>query len=517
MASIFEKANNRIDRIRRDVAENVLKRYQPSDISVSSLRGGSGGSDSNTGMASGSAMFGAQASNGIDQSAAFRQYSAFKNTVATAVRPIIVRFAGQPVRVGYTVSRSEMESEKDMSTLRTKAFSLAGEKSIRENAPPTVKASIGSSVTTIESHPLLDLIGNPNEYMTGYGLMQCTAASLCLTGRVAWWFDSSGDPREETGTTTRLWYVPWHWLTPSGPRNNPYASYKLRMPHAGEIDIAGEDIFYSMVPHAIDPSKSWSAIQSQAASVDTDENILMAQHTSMKNVIRPNLIITAGRMPGMPNGSGGSKGPRALLDRTARESLTNAIKEHYQGVMKYGEPLILDALIEDVRPLIAGPMELDLVNSSAVTQSRIMQGVGTSPVVAGYSENANRSGSVVAHEIFYELVLNPLLALFGQSLDVMAKRRYGSARGGRTAIKVWMDEAKPRDVDQTHERFTACRDVMKVGEVREYLRTGNLILEEKTEVDEEWLRDFLVDGLATPQPPVAIDPATQPSPDAVVA
>jgi hypothetical protein len=100
----------------------------------------------------------------------------------------------------------------------------------------------------------------------------------------------------------------------------------------------------------------------------------------------------------------------------------------------------------------------------------------------------------------------------------MAKRRYGSARGGRTAIKVWMDEAKPRDVDQTHERFVACRDTMKVGEIREYLRTGNLILEDKTEVDDEWVRDFLVDGLTKPEPPVVapvVDPVTQP--DAIVA
>lgn len=500
MPSLFEAADSRVESIRKAVTDVVTKRA----ITANQLGLGFGGGVSGN---SGMSMFANQAGQNTDQTRTQRQYNAFKNTVATALRPIMVRFASQPIRVGYTATRKEISERTWLSGIAEKAYSVEGEKMIREAAPSWIKASIGSNVTPLENHPLLDLLSSPNEFLTQNGLLQCTAASLSLTGRSAWWFDSSGDPRAETGLSTRIWYVPWHWLAPSGPSTNPFEKFKIQMPSAGEIEVEGEDIFYSMVPHPEDPSRSWSAVQSQAASVDTDENILMAQHTSMKNVIRPNLIITAGRMPGMNGGS--RNGPRAALDRGARNVLIEAIKGHYQGVMKFGEPLILDAMIEDVRPLIAGPMELDLVNSSSVTQSRIMQGVGVSNVVAGYAENANRAGSTVAHEIFFDLVLNPLISLFGQSLNNMALRRYGSITGTKSRFKVWMDEAKPRDADATHQRVSLCMPAMKFGEVREYLRSGNLVLEERTDRDDE----FMSASASEPVPvPVPAPPQQAPAP-----
>lgn len=483
--SIFSFADSRSEQIRKSVSDSILEK-----------RAASGGTFFSSGSASsnrsGSEMFASQAGHGLEQSKALRQYQSFKNTVSTALRPIIVRFASQPIRVGVTASKRELESNRSLGGLISKFFSPESEKIVRESAPSWIKANVGSGVTPLESHPILDLLASPNEFMTTNGLLQCTAASYCLTGRACWWFDSSGDPREETGLSTRIWYIPVHWIRPSGPSTNPFSKFKIQMPSSGEIEVDGNDIFYSMIPHPEDPSRAWSAVQGQAASIDTDEQILLAQYTSMKNVIRPSLIITAGRVNGMPGGVAGGKGPRVSLNRESRMALTEAIKGHYQGVMKYNEPLILDAMIEDVRPLIAGPVELDLLNSSEVTQSRIFEGVGVSPVVAGYSENANRAGSVVAHEIFYELVLNPLINLFGQSLAAMAKRRYGSYSTGskRSTLTLWMDEAKPKDAENLQQRVEQCIDALTVGEVREYLRTGTLVMEEKTAKDGVFYKDF---------------------------
>ena len=491
--AVFENADKRVESLRREVIEKKIQIQS----SGSSIFGNSEVTNED-----GETVMSRQAASSVnsEQSKVQRQYKAYRNTVATALRPVVVRFAAQPIRIGYTASRSEINTQGSMQGIRSKMFSVDAERYVKEQAPSWIKASIGSGVTTLESHPLLDMIANPNEFMTQGGLLQVTAASMMLTGRVAWWFDSSGSVREETGTSTRIWYVPWHWLSPAGPAGDPFAMFKLAVPNSGTIEVDGKDIFYAMVPDPEDPSKAWSAVQAQAASIDTDDNILMAQHTSMKNVIRPNLIITAGRMPGLPNGSS-SKGPRALLDQNARQALVNAIKEHYQGVVKFGEPLVLDALIENVQPLMAKPLELDLVNSSGVTQSRIMQGVGTSTVVAGNSDNANRAGSNTAHEIFYEVVLNPLITLFGQALNIAAKRRYGSGAGNRS-LKVWMDEAKPRDSDQIHNRVQLCMPTMLVGELREYLRSGNLVLEEKTQEDAVFFRDF-----QSPDAPVKEKPA----------
>ena len=486
--NVFDRADRRVTALRSRVSSSKdAPRIQQSALTSSGL--------GSTSTGDGTAAFAPQT--GMDQSRASRQYDAFKNTVATAIRPIMVRFAAQPIRVGYSTDRSNIETNKSLAGLRTRMAGIEFEKRVADVAPLWIKQSVGTNVTVMERHPLLDLISSPSEMLTQLGLLNCTAASLALTGRVAWWFDSTGGNRDELGFNTRLWYVPWHWLQPVGPRENPYAKFRLQSTSgASGVEIDGEDIFYAVVPHPSDPTKAWSAIQGQASAVDTDENILKAQYVSMKNVIRPSMIITAGRMPGMPGGSG-SRGPRALLLRNDREKLIEAIKQSYGGVINYGEPLILDALIEDVRPFMASPHELDLTNSSAITQGRIMQGAGVSPVVAGYTENANRAGSTVAHDIFYELVLNPLIQLFGQALDAKMGRRYQS----NPRLRTWMDEARPRDIDQQHERISLGLPYMKVKEVRHYVKTGALIMDDATDVDEKMV--YEVGAVAAPVTPEA--------------
>ncbi len=126
---------------------------------------------------------------------------------------------------------------------------------------------------------------------------------------------------------------------------------------------------------------------------------------------------------------------------------------------------------------MARPNELDLVNSSAMTQGRIMEGVGVSRVVAGYAENANRAGSVVAHEIFYELVLNPFLKLLGQAMDAKIGPRY--SQGGKR-LRIWIDEAKANDAEALASRIGMAKEVFLVDELREFTATGTLTCKRST-------------------------------------
>ncbi len=493
--SIFAKSHQKAEAHRR-VAQNLAierRKFTSSDFGV---YGGSGGSSIPSSASAGASILGRMGDDSSSETRATRQYAAFKDTVFTAIRPIAVKFSNQAVRVGYDGTREAVMEYRQKCYDTKQAFDLMEDRldfvKVKQHAPKFIQKYIGKTVTPLEDHLFLRLLASPNEMLTQCGLMMLTAASFELTGRVAWWFDSTGSVREDTGTSERLWYIPWHWLKPIGPKENRYARFELKRPGMIEgVPIDGDDIFYAMNPNPADPAGSISTVQQIAKAIDTDERIQQAQHASMENAMRPNMIITAGRMPGMP----GQKGPRAMLQREDRQKIIEAIKLHYQGVQKFGEPLILDAFIEDVKPYMTSPNELDLLNSSTITNRRIMQGIGVSPIVAGHSENANRAGSSTAHEIFYELVLNPLINLIGQALDSKVSKRY-SGQGGRR-LRIWIEEAKAHDADLLHMRFANCRDVFRVGEVREYVTTGEINL---SEIDEATSQMFLPEFLAAQAP-----------------
>src|SRR5205807_2284206 len=93
-----------------------------------------------------------------------------------------------------------------------------------------------------------------------------------------------------------------------------------------------------------------------------------------------------------------------------------AINQAYRGVTNYGNPLILDGLIEDVKALSRTPAELDFTGSCQLTKARIMQAFGVNPIIAGEIENANRAQAAIADSLFCSATINPKLELLSQWL-----------------------------------------------------------------------------------------------------
>jgi phage portal protein BeeE len=177
-----------------------------------------------------------------------------------------------------------------------------------------------------------------------------------------------------------------------------------------------------------------------AAAVDADEAIQVSQASMFARGIHPTHAVIVGKQAG-PDGSMTSGG-RPKLSGAQRRQLVNTIRTLYTGAAKAGEPLILDALIEDVKKLSNTPAEMDWLDSAKFLKGRITQAFGTNPIIMGELEGANRASATAADQHFAKFTINPKIKLISECLTEWLGPMF-AAEGEK--LVVWIDPYVPRD------------------------------------------------------------------------
>ncbi len=342
--------------------------------------------------------------------------------VYACVRAIADRIAGQPVRVGRAASprrgRSAPETRKAASA-----------------APPWMRAG---AVEELDAHPLLDALHDPNPYLVPYSLVGLTIASLRLAGVAFWWVD------RETDGATRLWYLPAGWVAEDPDAAVPLTKFIVRPARsADEFHLDASELIRFSTPDPANPFDNLSPLKAGLAAVQTDREIQTAQLAAFKNGMLGGTIVTVGQTPEVgAAGAVGDPDGRPLLTRQQRNTLAQRIQEAYAGSSNSGQPIILDALIRDVKRFSETPAEMDFGGSSAITKERVTQLFGVNPIILGQIEGANRASATVADEHFCFTTLAPLCVLIGQTLTKWFRVHHDDP-----ALVVWVEPPRPRDPD----------------------------------------------------------------------
>ncbi len=342
-----------------------------------------------------------------------QQLAAFKSWVYSAIRPIANTIAGRPIVVTGS-AKSKITKAKD------------GE--------------------PIENHPIVRLIADPNELMTGYGLVWATVASICLTGKAYWWLP---DDAEQLHLIPVSWVLGWTGKT-------SFESWKVLPPGATEpFEIPADRMVYFAMPDPADPWGAISPLQACAGAVNNDHDILASQRSMFARGIHPSHAIIVAKDAGEGLGR-----PR-LTDAQQRQVIA-AIKKRYSGTYNHGEPLILDGLFEDVKSLSHSPAEMDWKDSAEAMKKRILETYGTSPYVLGGSEPGSRAASAVAMSHFYAGTVNPLIRLMSEAMTEWLAPIFG---GG---IRVRIEDAVADDVEMANRRaeILASNGAIFVNELR---------------------------------------------------
>jgi hypothetical protein len=136
---------------------------------------------------------------------------------------------------------------------------------------------------------------------------------------------------------------------------------------------------------------------------------------------------------------------RPALEADQRKQLTAAITDSYRGLLRYGEPIILDAIIQDIKKITNSPQEMDFLNSGLQTKERIMQGFGVNPIITGQVESASRAASAEADKHFCKSTVNPKIELLSQVLTGWLGPKFA---GPNERLYVWIEPATTDDGEE---------------------------------------------------------------------
>jgi hypothetical protein len=395
------------------------------------------------------------------------QYRYFRDWVYTSIAPKAKRLANQQFFVASLSATAAMRTAKALAEAKNDKGFIAKLARAQFSLPECFKA-LGERLEPIDNHPILEMIGNPNDVMVGWQSIYVLVASLELTGEAIWWlddFETKNDSQNgaQGGGKWKIWSIPSHWATPVHTDQKLFHHWDIRSPRMTEpIPVPGDRIVYYYLPDPSEPLSSLSAVQAQARSIATDDQIQSSQYHLMKHGIRPDVIVTAGRLPGTEPGRDGM---RPHLTTEQRSQIIEMIKLACRGPMQAGEPFIVDGLIESVNPFSRTPAEMGFFESGKITKNRVMLGLGTNSIVAGEVEGVNRASSAAADENFCNSI-NPLGTLISQVASVRIAPLF--AKNGEKLI-VWMDPCQPHDPELKIRKWQAGNQDTTPNEVRTIL------------------------------------------------
>ncbi len=350
------------------------------------------------------------------------EYQRFRGWVYSAIRPIAQTIAGQPIHVA-------------------KLNRTPGNRGIHRDLVPNRLKAMASNLELYERHPLLDVFANPNVAMTSWHLLFITIASLELTGKSHWWLTiSNGKPE--------IWPIPTSWISPIHGDSEPYADWNVMPGGIGVPEkVPGKEIIYIYYPDPSDPFGAVSPAWAQSKGIGADEQLQESQVRAFANSIWPGLALIMGDPDQIDFDQDG--GP-PLLEVEQRQQMLAAVKQHYAGVTKAGEPLILDALIKDVKQITRGINEMDFLDSGKVTKGRITQGFGTNPIIMGELEGANRASSQFAKEHFADFTVNPKIELISQ---VLTRAFQSRSPQPKQELQVWIEPYQPKNREEVRKDY----------------------------------------------------------------
>jgi hypothetical protein len=368
-----------------------------------------------------------------------RQYGKNTGWVYASIRPIAVRVARQPFRVGKIKERDAGEKESPESF------------AVKNRLPCHLKTQLSENVTVelVNKHPMLQALADPNPMMTEWALKFVTAASAQLTGWAFWWMWRA-DPKdpERNGTGWDIWPVPTHWVK----KAEKGKGWDVTAPGESKpVFVPAEDMAVFYYPDPENPSRARGPMDASELVASASEKVTVAQSATFDNVALPTIIFRSG----VVEAADGTKSLPEFTD-AQKQTIEATLRQLYRGVHKWGRFLVTDKNIEDVDLLSQKPFEMDFQQSGQMLKEEIMQIFGVNPAVAGQLENSNRASATVATESFLDNVVNPLLTMMSQALNqwVLPKFLAGAVANAARELSAWIEEAIAYDPDGVRANVT---------------------------------------------------------------
>jgi hypothetical protein len=302
----------------------------------------------------------------------------------------------------------------------------------------------GQELEVLLAHPLLDILENPNPIQYRWQFVYSFVANINLTG----WGYIVYDYDEEQDRM--LFYsLPTTWVRPIHEKG-PFAEFKIVDPNKplssadNEETLTREQVAFAYLPDPQNPMRALAPAQSQMKAVRIDDHIQTSQERFFDNGIFPSVIVTVGSNPhpDVP------AGVRRRLSPAQRRQVHAAIRKTMGGVANYGNPAIIDGLIEKIERLSNTSTEMGWDKSEQATRTRLLSAFGVHPYILGEPVGVGGYAQVVNIEKRFFKRVNTFLDMLGCVMTHFA----GPLASLEDDLLVWWEECEPVD-PQLRQQF----------------------------------------------------------------
>src|SRR3990167_3742155 len=275
-----------------------------------------------------------------DQQQGRVQYAQFRGWLYAAINALSSEAAGQPVCVGRMRGAEPVPEEgKRRRPSGSKTFVM------RKMTSAAYSKAASTELEVLNDHPLLKSLEQPNPFQSRWQFVYSFVANLNLTG---WAYVVV-----EEGKNGKLdfYSLPPTWVRPDHSKG-PFSAFKVVNPSHPDAASGGEtldrsQVMFAHLPNPSDPLSALAPVSTQMAAIRVDDHIQTSQERFFENGIFPGVIVTVGKDP-HPDVPGWMR-PR--LTGGQRRQVIGAIRKVMGGVANYGNPAIVDGLIESIERL----------------------------------------------------------------------------------------------------------------------------------------------------------------------
>jgi phage portal protein BeeE len=381
------------------------------------------------------------------------QYEHYRGRFYAGSRLVVQRLASQPTLVGR---RNQQENSNSASQMIDRGY-----------LPPNgVPQWLGDprKIEVIDNHPLAKVLRNPNKHQTAYNFWEMVGGSIMATGRG--FMVCMQSQREDR--TWDLFPIPATWMHPIGTDDGIFSRWMVKPPGVSDrgIEVDGANVAHAYFQAPDNPLGAISPLSMIARSVLTDEAISASQYSEFINEAMPKVALIAGDVMNEtgftddPNRTSAARPVR--LEPYQREQIITWFQQQYSGAKKRGLPIVLDAVIRDLKILSRTPEEMGYVDSAGLTKEQIFEGIGVSNILTGQLDGVTRASGALAEQFFMDYCFNPILNMISQS---MTKKLGPLFSTGGDEVLAWIAPGVHRDTELDLE-------MLRLG-IRSYSLTRN--------------------------------------------
>ncbi len=291
----------------------------------------------------------------------------------------------------------------------------------------------------IEDHPLLDVLSDGNDFLTGLQIAKTNQSHIDLVGESFLLKERNG-----LGKTMMLWPLPPHWIKSIPMPGNEF--FELSFGGATSETIPMSEIIWIKEPDPFNPYGRGTGIAGALADeLDSDEYAAKHIKDFFYNSARPDLIVTADG-----------------LDRKDTARLEEDWNRRNQGFFKRFKTHFLNKKVE-IQELGTSFKSMQMVDLRKFERDTIMQVFGVPPEIMGIIESSNRATIESADFIYSRWVLVPRLEL--------QRSVYQERLVPEFDERIILDYESPVEEDKKHilDTIKAATYAFSVDEIRDHV------------------------------------------------